>query len=128
MAEEANAKHLVLTHFNFTTIDEDATTAKIRENYSGVVTYAEDLMLLPITQNTTSNTILNQEVAKTKQVEGNQDNTAPSFDKMLEKIDTNADGKLSKSEVKGKLKDNFNKRDKNKDGYITKDELDRRNR
>ncbi|AUC75516.1 MBL fold metallo-hydrolase [Olleya sp. Bg11-27] len=128
MAEEANAKHLVLTHFNFTTIDETATTAQIRENYPGVVIYAEDLMLLPITQNTTSNTILNQEVTKTKQVEANQDNTAPSFDKMLEKMDTNADGKLSKSEVKGKLKDNFNNRDKNKDGYITKDELDRRNR
>ena len=43
-------------------------------------------------------------------------------------MDTNKDGKISKSEVKGKLKDNFDRRDTNKDGYITEDELERRNR
>jgi hypothetical protein len=54
-------------------------------------------------------------------------NTGPSFERMLANMDTNHDGKVSKSEAKGKLKENFNKRDKNKDGYITEDELVRRN-
>ncbi|MCI2227802.1 YHYH protein [Polaribacter sp. MSW13] len=48
MAKEANAKNLVLTHFNFTNIDEEATTAAIRKNYIGNVLYAKDLMVLPI--------------------------------------------------------------------------------
>ncbi|MBU2997107.1 YHYH protein [Cellulophaga baltica] len=47
MAKEANAKHLVLTHFNFTNIDEEATTTEIRKNYSGEILYAKDLMVLP---------------------------------------------------------------------------------
>ncbi|SDR94563.1 Ribonuclease BN, tRNA processing enzyme [Polaribacter sp. KT25b] len=55
-------------------------------------------------------------------------NSGPSFERMLANMDTNHDGKVSKSEAKGKLKENFNKRDKNKDGYITEDELARRNR
>ena len=43
-------------------------------------------------------------------------------------MDRNNDGKISKDEVKGKLKDNFDKRDRNNDGYITEDELTRKNR
>ncbi|MFY0714455.1 DUF1566 domain-containing protein [Seonamhaeicola sp. NFXS20] len=54
-------------------------------------------------------------------------NTPPSFEKMLQKMDTNNDGKISKSEVRGKLKQNFDKRDINKDGYITENELTRKN-
>ncbi|EOR93521.1 hypothetical protein ADIARSV_3234 [Arcticibacter svalbardensis MN12-7] len=57
----------------------------------------------------------------------NEKNTVPSFEKMVENMDTNKDKKISKSEAKGKLKENFDKRDKNKDGYITEDELTRRN-
>jgi ribonuclease BN (tRNA processing enzyme) len=48
MAKEANVKNVVLTHFNFTTVDEEATTSKIRENYVGNVLYAKDLMVLPL--------------------------------------------------------------------------------
>lgn len=55
MAKEAHVKNLVLTHFNFTTIDEVATTAEIRKNYSGTVIYGEDLMVLPLKQNSTAN-------------------------------------------------------------------------
>ncbi|WP_299799299.1 DUF1566 domain-containing protein [uncultured Maribacter sp.] len=76
-----------------------------------------------------------QSVQKTKQEKQNQQksksqslkNTAPSFEKMLTNMDANNDGKISKSEARGKLKENFGKRDKNKDSYITKDELTRRN-
>ena len=42
------------------------------------------------------------------------------------KMDSNNDGKISKSEAKGKLKENFIKRDKNNDGFITKNEMVRR--
>ena len=65
---------------------------------------------------------------KQKKNSKNVKKSAPSFDKMLEKMDRNNDGKISKSEVKGKLKENFDRRDINKDGYITEDELTRRNR
>jgi len=53
----------------------------------------------------------------------NSNNMPPSFSELLEKMDTNKDQKLSKSEVKGKLKENFDKRDKNSDGYLTKEEM-----
>lgn len=48
MAKEANVKNLVLTHFNFTNVDEDATSAEIRKNYIGKILYAKDLMVLPL--------------------------------------------------------------------------------
>lgn len=48
MAKEANVNNLVLTHFNFTTIDEEATSTEIRKNYSGTIIYGEDLMSLPL--------------------------------------------------------------------------------
>lgn len=47
----------------------------------------------------------------------------PSVDKMFAQMDSNGDNQLSKNEVKGPLKDNFNTVDSNSDGYITKDEL-----
>ncbi len=47
---------------------------------------------------------------------------------MLERMDNNNDGKISKSEAKGKLKENFDRRDANKDGNITENELIRGNR
>ncbi|MFD2833541.1 hypothetical protein [Gramella sp. AN32] len=42
-------------------------------------------------------------------------------------MDTN-NWENSKSEAKSKLKENFAERDRNKDDYITEDELTRRNR
>ena len=47
----------------------------------------------------------------------------PSFDKLLADMDKNKDGKLSKDEVQGPLKNDFAKVDKNKDGFITADEF-----
>lgn len=40
------------------------------------------------------------------------------------KMDTNKDGKLSKSEVEGPLQRDFSRIDSNKDGFITKTELE----
>lgn len=47
----------------------------------------------------------------------------PSFEQLLKDLDSNGDGKLSKKEIKGPLKDNFDKIDTNKDGFLTEDEL-----
>lgn len=47
----------------------------------------------------------------------------PTFKELLEKMDTNEDGKLSKEEVKGPLKDDFAKVDADEDGFITEEEL-----
>ncbi|MCK0132080.1 YHYH protein [Flavobacteriaceae bacterium F08102] len=54
MAKEANVKNLVLTHFNFTNVDEKATTAEIRKNYVGNILFAKDLMVLPLEKNSHS--------------------------------------------------------------------------
>ena len=42
---------------------------------------------------------------------------------MLDRFDTNKDGKISKAEAKGKLAENFDKLDLNKDGFLDRDEL-----
>ena len=46
----------------------------------------------------------------------------PSIDEVF-KMDTNNDGKLSKTEVSGPLLTDFDKIDSNKDGFITRDEF-----
>nr|WP_321227102.1 MBL fold metallo-hydrolase [uncultured Psychroserpens sp.] len=122
MAKEANAKHLILTHFTATTIDEEATTAELGKNYAGDISYAHDLMTIPYDENITSK--LEATVStKSLNMSTNSSKSAPSFTKMLSRMDANNDGKISKDEAKGKLKTNFDKRDKNKDGYITTDEF-----
>ena len=45
----------------------------------------------------------------------------PTFTELLEKMDKNEDGKLSKDEVKGPLK----KVDTDEDGFISKEELEK---
>ncbi len=47
----------------------------------------------------------------------------PSIEKLLE-MDTNKDGKLSKTEVKGPLSDQFSEIDTDKDGFLSKTELE----
>jgi len=44
---------------------------------------------------------------------------------LLQRFDTNKDGKISKDEAKGKLAENFDRFDRNKDGFLDKDELRR---
>jgi hypothetical protein len=48
----------------------------------------------------------------------------PSTTELLEQMDSNGDGKLSESEVKGPLKDFFSKIDSDKDGFLTEEELE----
>ena len=47
----------------------------------------------------------------------------PTFEKLLKEMDKNEDGKLSKSELKGPLKNNFSKVDTDKDGFISEAEF-----
>lgn len=48
----------------------------------------------------------------------------PTFEQLIEKMDANDDGKLSKSEIKGRLKENFEKVDLDEDGFITAEEFE----
>lgn len=48
----------------------------------------------------------------------------PTVDELFEQMDTDEDGKLSKKEVKGPLKNDFAKIDTNEDGFITRKELE----
>ena len=47
----------------------------------------------------------------------------PSIAEMLAEMDSDGDGKLSESEVKGPLKNDFSKIDTNNDGFIVEEEL-----
>ncbi len=49
--------------------------------------------------------------------------TPPTYTQLLSKMDTNKDGKLAQTEVKGPLKERFVKIDTNQDGFITEEEL-----
>ncbi|MFB9052499.1 DUF1566 domain-containing protein [Formosa undariae] len=91
----------------------------VRDINPSVQTYSET----PSTQKN-NNTKRTPKQAGTNQTS----NTPPSFASMLLKMDSNKDNKLSKSEVKGKLKENFENRDRNKDGYLTADEMTQRKR
>jgi len=49
----------------------------------------------------------------------------PTFAELLKDMDTNDDGKLSRKEIKGPLKDDFDKVDVNEDGFITEKEFEK---
>ena len=57
--------------------------------------------------------------------EKGQPKTPPTATETLKKMDANEDGKLSKDEVKGPLKDDFTKIDTDEDGFISKKELEK---
>jgi Ca2+-binding EF-hand superfamily protein len=58
------------------------------------------------------------------QSQDRQQKTPPTFSEMLEKMDANADGKLSEDEVKGPLKEGFSTIDTDEDGFISEKELE----
>ncbi len=49
----------------------------------------------------------------------------PSVDQLFEHMDRNKDNRLSQDEIQGPLKNDFSKVDTNKDGYLTKAELEK---
>lgn len=63
-------------------------------------------------------------VSYAQQADGKQN---PEHKSIFERLDANADGKISKAEAdkvgKGRLKENFGKIDANSDGFVTKEEM-----
>lgn len=57
--------------------------------------------------------------------ENRKEQKPPTIAELFSQMDANKDGKLSKKEVKGPLKDDFAKIDTNKDGFLTKEELEK---
>jgi len=55
---------------------------------------------------------------------GQQRGQRPTSDQIIAQMDANKDGKLSKSEVKGPLENDFSSVDTNNDGFLTKEEID----
>ncbi len=49
----------------------------------------------------------------------------PTFEELIEQMDVNEDGKLSKNEIKGRLKKDFAKIDTDEDGFITAEEFEK---
>lgn len=49
----------------------------------------------------------------------------PSVDQIFKEMDKDEDGKLSKEELKGPIKDDFDTIDTDEDGYISKEELEK---
>ncbi len=49
----------------------------------------------------------------------------PNPAKVMERLDSNSDGKISKKEAKGPLAEHFDRIDSNDDGYITAEEIEK---
>lgn len=64
--------------------------------------------------------------AQERKKDGNGPNDGPpSIENLFKQLDTDKDGKLSKAEVKGPLKEDFDKVDANEDGYLSKEEIEK---
>ncbi|MEM7486539.1 MAG: EF-hand domain-containing protein [Bacteroidota bacterium] len=62
---------------------------------------------------------------KAQQNQDRERREPPTFEQLLEKMDEDEDGKLSKAEVKGRLKKRFDEVDLDEDGYITAEEFEK---
>ncbi|MBU2947501.1 EF-hand domain-containing protein [Zobellia uliginosa] len=60
---------------------------------------------------------------KTSIAQDNRKQEPPSANELIEQMDANEDGKLSKDELKGPIKNDFVKIDTNEDGYLSLEEL-----
>ncbi|AWV97520.1 EF-hand domain-containing protein [Arcticibacterium luteifluviistationis] len=83
------------------------------------------LALAAITMMTVSCSSQKKKSNKSNKPEARQQRSGggPDITKLLAEMDTNTDGKLSKSEAKGPLLNNFAKIDTNKDGFLSREEL-----
>lgn len=54
--------------------------------------------------------------------QGNQE--PPTVDEIFEQMDKDEDGKLSKEEIKGPLKNDFAKIDTDEDGFLSREEVE----
>lgn len=142
MAEECNAKTMVLTHLGSQPVDTEATSKRYADlGFKGKVLIAADFLTITpdgesfiLEQKSASNNADSQRgqnaANRSSQTTNNQNKTVGQASGQqgnpMERLDTNGDNKISESEAKGPLKENFSKLDLNKDGYITADELPNR--
>lgn len=70
-------------------------------------------------------TIDGQQTEQTQQAERRGSRQGPPSMEKVFQMDSNNDGKLSKTEVKGRLQKDFDKIDTDKDGFITKEEFEK---
>jgi len=64
--------------------------------------------------------------AQDREKDGNRpEGGPPSIENLFKQMDADKDGKLSKTEIKGPLKDNFDKVDANNDGYLSREEIEK---
>ena len=60
------------------------------------------------------------------QSEGNRERKEPpTYEQLIKEMDKNEDGKLSRDEVKGPLKDDFKTIDTDEDGFISEKEFEK---
>ncbi|RAJ16880.1 EF-hand domain-containing protein [Olleya aquimaris] len=57
------------------------------------------------------------------QSQNRQEKKPPTFSQLLKEMDKNEDGKLSVDEIKGPLKEDFDKIDTDEDGFISEKEF-----
>ena len=68
-------------------------------------------------------TVLTSASAFAQQQNDKERKGPPSIEELFKMMDENEDAKLSKKEIKGPLKSEFDKIDANEDGFLTAEEL-----
>lgn len=134
MAVESNPKNLVLTHLGTQKINVSATEELYRNlGYKGNVIISQDL--LAITPEGKSFMVEKQEEASNSTQQKTRNNAnqntqsrqqSSSQNNPMERFDTNGDNKISKTEAKGPMSENFDRIDTDSDGYVSADELENR--
>jgi ribonuclease BN (tRNA processing enzyme) len=105
MAQKADVKKLVLTHFGIGEVDEGATRERIAAYYKGEIIFGVDLL---------------EVVPAGGAGPPDSGETSPGL-RFIRRLDRDGDGKVSPEEFDGPAHD-FPRLDRNGDGYITEDE------
>ncbi|MCP3967734.1 MAG: MBL fold metallo-hydrolase [Lentisphaerae bacterium] len=109
MLKAANAKLVILTHITPGKIDKPATLKVLNKYYKGRILFAEDLMTI---------NVLNGSDQVTKGLTTGERSRNP-----IDFLDSDYDGRISRDEARGPLQQDFDRIDRNNDGYITVDEM-----
>jgi predicted outer membrane repeat protein len=138
MAVESNPKTMVLTHLGTQPADADATSKGYAGlGYQGKVVIAADFLTITpdgdtfmLEEQSSSNLTRqkNTQNVSSGNARGNNQQRNSSLNSgqqgsAMTRLDANGDNKISQTEAKGPLKENFSQIDKNGDGFITEDEL-----
>ncbi|AXT54580.1 YHYH protein [Aquimarina sp. AD1] len=73
----------------------------------------------------TLTTLISCKLNQKKKEQQEPNGQRPSSAQLIDELDSNKDGKLSKVEVKGPIEDDFNNIDSNNDGFLTLEELNK---